>query len=260
MNDLLPMVMEHDGVPVTTSRAVAEQFNKQHKHVLRDIQQIIEQLNETEEGQKFSQSNFGPANYMDEQGKPRPAYLLTRDGFTLLAMGFTGAKALSFKLAYLSAFNRMEQLLKGGGLSSGALQDVERRLMALESAAGQGQEAAWDEVSARFFRVLRDALDSGAYYLKDKWDRSPQLDRGELLGVEDGSRTFIKADVAYKLYREGTGSAPLSSRQGLWAVLERTGAIYPRATTKGGRRIACDRKIVTVVCIDGDKLRRNNEI
>ena len=55
MNELLPMITERDGIPVTTSRAVAEQFGKNHKEVLMAIENTITQLKETEEGRAFDE-------------------------------------------------------------------------------------------------------------------------------------------------------------------------------------------------------------
>lgn len=95
MNELLPMITERDRVPVTTSRAVAEQFGKQHKNVIQSIDGLRATLDETEDGREFNRLNFQPVTLPDAKGEPRPAYLLTRDGFTLLAMGFTGAKKVS---------------------------------------------------------------------------------------------------------------------------------------------------------------------
>lgn len=134
MNELLPMITERDGIPVTTSRAVAEQFGKNHKEVLRAIENTTTQLKETEEGRAFNERNFAPISLRDAMNREKPAYLLTRDGFTLLAMGFTGAKAVQFKVAYINAFNRMERLIRGGGVSAPApaLKSIERRLEALE--------------------------------------------------------------------------------------------------------------------------------
>lgn len=99
MNELLPMITERDGIPVTTSRAVAEQFGKQHKNVIRDIETLISLLKIEPATADFAELNSIQIDQPDAQGKPRPAYLLTRDGFTLLAMGFTGAKVwlLSFE-------------------------------------------------------------------------------------------------------------------------------------------------------------------
>jgi len=88
------------GEPMTDSLRVARDFEKQHKHVLRDIAKL-------ECSAEFSRSNFGPSDYADERGKQQPLVLMTRDGFTFLAMGFTGAKAAAFKERYIAAFNAM---------------------------------------------------------------------------------------------------------------------------------------------------------
>lgn len=90
---------------VTSSLQVAEYFGKRHANILRDIQNLI-LLNS-----KLS-SGYVSTTYIDPNGKSQPMYIMTRDGFTLLAMGFTGKKAMQFKIAYIEAFNRMEELLK----------------------------------------------------------------------------------------------------------------------------------------------------
>ena len=96
-----------DGHPVTTSNDIARHFCKRHDHVLRDIQSLLNELPES------ARPNFGASEYTDSTGRNLPAYRITRDGFTLLAMGFTGKRALQFKLAYIDAFNQMEaELLK----------------------------------------------------------------------------------------------------------------------------------------------------
>ena len=104
------LVQITDGKVTTTSLKIAEVFEKQHQHVLRAIREL--QIPES-----FRQSNFGEtviARPNPSGGKdiPSNAYIITRDGFTLLAMGFTGAKAMEFKLKYIEAFNRMEEELK----------------------------------------------------------------------------------------------------------------------------------------------------
>ena len=101
-----PVVILHDGKAITTSQAVAEYFGKNHQHVLEKIRTVIAEL-----PAEFNQSNFRPVEFSDAKGEKRPAYELTRDAFTLLAMGFTGKAALAFKLAYIEAFNRMEMEL-----------------------------------------------------------------------------------------------------------------------------------------------------
>lgn len=101
-----PSVSLHSGRPATTSLEVAKFFSKRHDHVVRSIQDLISNTPES-----FSAPNFWAAEYSDEQGKPRPMFILYRDGFMLLVMGYTGKKALAMKLAYIEAFNRMEEEL-----------------------------------------------------------------------------------------------------------------------------------------------------
>ncbi len=87
-----------------TSLDVAETFGKEHKHVLRDIRELDCTGN-------FRQSNFGPTSFRDVQGRKQPMYIMTRDGFTLLVMGYTGELAMKFKEAYIKQFNSMEAAL-----------------------------------------------------------------------------------------------------------------------------------------------------
>lgn len=88
----------------TTSIIVAETFGKRHCDVLRRIEDLETPID-------FNQRNFALVEYVDAKGEARKAYEITRDGFTLLAMGFTGKKAMQFKIAYIEAFNKMEQAL-----------------------------------------------------------------------------------------------------------------------------------------------------
>lgn len=101
----VPPLAVINGRPVTSSLNVADFFGKQHRVVLKSISQL---KIEAADSAGFSEHNFVLTSYIDAQGKPRPMYNLSRDGFTLLAMGFTGKEALQFKIAYIEAFNRME--------------------------------------------------------------------------------------------------------------------------------------------------------
>lgn len=100
---------KNEEILTTTSRNVAEVFEKRHDHVIRDIEKIISQLGSPQNwGSLFIKSK-----YIDAQNKQEyTEYLLTRDGFSLLAMGFTGEKALQWKLEYIRIFNEMEKELK----------------------------------------------------------------------------------------------------------------------------------------------------
>jgi Rha family phage regulatory protein len=100
-----------------TSLHVADDFEKQHKNVLRDIEKLIGQLNQlsfddNNGGLNFELSNyFNKLAYIDKQGFSRPMYDITRKGYELLVMGFTGEKALKWKLAYQNRFEEMEAAL-----------------------------------------------------------------------------------------------------------------------------------------------------
>jgi len=106
MNNLVSIT---DQKAVTTSKIVADAFDKRHDVVLRTIRTL-------ECSEEFTERNFEPSSYLNEQNKPQPMYNLTRDGFTILAMGFTGKEAMQWKEKFIAAFNAMEQaLLEGAG-------------------------------------------------------------------------------------------------------------------------------------------------
>jgi Rha family phage regulatory protein len=98
-----------DGVPVVNSRKVAEIFGKRHDHVLRSITELTDPKDGVSES--FNRLNFKPTHYKDSSGRKLPEYLLTKDGFSILVMGFTGKKALAFKEAYINRFNEMERFI-----------------------------------------------------------------------------------------------------------------------------------------------------
>ncbi len=89
---------------------VAEFFEKEHKNVLRDIAKIIEPTSGL--SNEFRQLNFEPSSYFNSQNKKQPCYYLTRDGYTMLVMGYTGQKAMKFKELYIKRFNEMESFIK----------------------------------------------------------------------------------------------------------------------------------------------------
>ena len=94
-----------DGELVVSSRRVAEDYGKRHADVIEKIEELIKTENSV-------MSMFIESSYKAGTGKSYKEYLLTRDGFSLLVMGFTGAKALEWKLKYIEAFNKMEQAIK----------------------------------------------------------------------------------------------------------------------------------------------------
>ena len=238
----LPSIYEYGGEPVTTSRAVAEQFGKEHRNVTQSIESIIAELNggvlkiqqtptdnggapnfgETPTGnggvpkigqtsedsqlnleyrngtREFAARNFFLTEYTDTQGKRQKQYILTRDGFTLLAMGFTGAKAMQFKVAYINAFNRMEELIRGKG--AGLLENAQRtaaQLGAVEDIAGAGKNTAADEVASQTLRALRAALESGAVTLRKKYTYTGE---SNCIGTYDHFTASVYSKELYKVY------------------------------------------------------------
>lgn len=131
MNSLIN-IENKEGNLIVSSREVAKNFEKEHFHVTRDIENIIEMLRNTDSSKLGSQpTKVGGLKTINEKmevfhneeglfiesefehkGNIYKEYLLTRDGFTLLAIGFTGSKALGWKLKYIEAFNKMEKALK----------------------------------------------------------------------------------------------------------------------------------------------------
>ena len=99
-----------------TSLQVAESFEKEHKNMLRDIEAILPQVPE-----KFVKLNFELYEYPIETGigtRMAKSYLLSKDAFTLLTMGYTGEKAMAFKVAYIARFNEMEKALQANAPTS----------------------------------------------------------------------------------------------------------------------------------------------
>lgn len=129
------LVSVQDHRAVTTSLQVAEKFGKLHKNVIRSIKSL-------DCSDKFNRLNFEPAEYIDAKGEKRIMYYMTRDGFTFLAMGFTGKVAASFKEAYIEAFNRMEAALRQEETTA-----VASRLL--------------DDYVARFNERMRQSIESG---------------------------------------------------------------------------------------------------
>lgn len=105
MTDLVIMKNQQ---AVTTSLQVAESFERKHKHVI----DAIERIKHSAENSAQLKSMFHIGNYKDKSGKRNKMYYMNRDGFTLLVMGFTGQRAMEFKLKYIDAFNKMEEAIR----------------------------------------------------------------------------------------------------------------------------------------------------
>lgn len=128
------LVTLENGVPVVSSRDVARRFGKNHRDVLETIRNITAENSAVAE--MFHETTYTAANKQEY-----PMYLMDRDGFTLLAMGFTGKEALEWKVRYIQAFNRMEERLKAEEL---------------KAAFGPKQDARLIEAKARLMNSRND--------------------------------------------------------------------------------------------------------
>lgn len=100
-------LFNQDGRILASSREVAEKFSKQNKHVNETIRKLMAENSTVK-------NMFLETTYMSDRGRREIEFLMDRDGFSLLVMGFTGKKALEWKLKYIDAFNNMEETLKSG--------------------------------------------------------------------------------------------------------------------------------------------------
>jgi Rha family phage regulatory protein len=112
---------------VTNSLIVAESFGKNHADVLRDIRKM-------ECSEEFRLRNFAESSYVNSQNKEMPMYHMNKNGFTLLAMGYTGKEAMKFKESYINEFERMERILTKPKILSEREQLVAAMKLSIESA------------------------------------------------------------------------------------------------------------------------------
>ena len=132
MTDII--LSTQNGEPVVSSRQIAESFEKNHRDVLRAIDSLKEDV------RNFAQMFF-ETETPDSYGRPQRTYLMNRDGFTLLAMGFTGKAALEWKIKYIAAFNAMEKKLKESSPDYSELSPTLRYLIEMEQRQHQQEQA-----------------------------------------------------------------------------------------------------------------------
>jgi Rha family phage regulatory protein len=153
MQDLIELGLHTEaGVPVVNSRDLARVFDKQHQHVLRDIESVKEKISP-----ELDRSWFRTVVSMDSYGREQPSVDLTRDGFTLLVMGWTGERAMAFKVAYIEAFNAMERTLsEGKPVTSTELLQAIREIVAPLAIRFEGQDRAIDRIETRVDAIAED--------------------------------------------------------------------------------------------------------
>jgi Rha family phage regulatory protein len=106
------LIQIENGTLVTTSLKIAEVFDKLHKNVIQEIGSILSRSNNLEI-ELFYRKHFKESTYLDSYGRQQPQFLISREGFSFLALGFTGEKAQLFKIRYIEAFEQMHAQLRG---------------------------------------------------------------------------------------------------------------------------------------------------
>lgn len=155
MNDII--LSTQNGEPVASSRDVAKRFGKEHKHVLAAIRQLLVAEN--------SATKFFHETAFEYRGQKFPEYLMNRDGFSLLAMGFTGKEAVQWKLKYIEAFNQMEQQLAAQHKEQRAVQDANIQ-NAIDQVIAARKEL--DKQTAFLAECRKGREDSKAQYMQVK--------------------------------------------------------------------------------------------
>ena len=216
-------------VLAVTSLQVAEHFGKEHKHVLRDIRIILEA---DEDG--FSESNFGLSSYLTEQNKEMPMYVMSKDGFVLLVMGYTGPEAMRMKKAYIARFKEMEEQLRAASpllpnfrdpiaaaeawivaerarLAEQARADYYQRTKAEIGSRREATAMATASVAVRKVNALEDELGRGKRYKSVKaipWLLTEFVESKGMYSVVGKALKRMSTDLGYSIEKIATPEYP----------------------------------------------------
>lgn len=140
------------GTPVTDSLKVAQVFDKRHDNVLKSIRNICRPQNV---GEQTEQSKwFYESSYIDANGVKRPMFIMNRDGFSLLAMGLTGVKAMQFKVGFIEQFNQMERIVQEVKAASPAIPQSFSEALRLAASQAEQIEQQQKQLEAQAPKVL----------------------------------------------------------------------------------------------------------
>lgn len=167
----------------TTSLNVANVFEKRHDNIIAQIRALP--------NDEFRYLNFKETERTAKFGavvRSEPYYKISRDGFSLLVMGFTGQKAYRWKIEFIAAFNKMESLIKRGGIANEKFTEV------LTALSQKSSEA--DEYKNKYYATLeRENL-----LLRQKMQSATNYNRW----LNDNERVEI-----LRLYKEGLSQAQI---------------------------------------------------
>ena len=180
----------------TTSLSVANVFNKRHSDILAQIREFP-----TDD---FTERNFPLSEYTDNTGRKLPCYNLTRDGFSLLVMGFTGARAYKWKIEFIEAFNKMEAMIKAAKNNDLNLQSKFAEILsALKEKSNEADEykAKYYESLERENSLLRDRL----RFKSENLQKSTRLSESEKENIINLYKSGLsQAEICRKTSRSDT--------------------------------------------------------
>ena len=232
MSVTTPIIRQRGDRLFTTSLDVAEKFGKRHAHVLSSIRKLCVDcagfnepknrlVNEPKIGDvnRFA-SNFKETAYIDDKGEQRPMFEMTRAGFSVLAMGFTGKKALEWKIKYEEAFSSMEAALlrqanlswqdqrSQGKIARREITDTVKAFIAYaESQGSKNAHHYYKHITTATYKALFIVRDKGGKSFRDLLD-SMQLSflaAAEYVAakaLEDGMREQIFYKDIYQLAKQ----------------------------------------------------------
>ena len=224
---------KEDGQALTNSLLVAGKFGKKHSHVLDSIRKLITTTENSAVREMFCEST-----YLNEQNKQQPMFVMNRDGFTLLAMGFTGKEAMKFKIDFIAAFNKMEAKLKTG-LSLKPKSSAE--MFALQAQVNLEQEQRINAIEKRLDKMEEERKENGRLLLETKVSENtvPAMTlRKSIIALvnEYSAATNISQqdvwhavykDLYYKYNKSINNYTKLFSRESKLDVAERKGLLQP---------------------------------
>lgn len=179
--------------PIANSVDIALTFKKDHKNVLRAIESLLPELSEEYRRLNFEQTVVSRPNPKGGEPITSPAYNLTRDGFTLLAMGFTGVNALKFKIAYIEAFNDMEK----------------------ELIKKNGPEKQVEAIRAELQRLVRIAVDNRVKTyteeLKEMADYGPPIVKNYMVPTWNAPQQPVQSQPSFRLTPESPTLTPVQT-------------------------------------------------
>lgn len=156
--------------PLTNSKLVAEVFEKEHKNVMQSIRKLMEGTAQNSAVRQM----FSESTYLNEQNKEQPMFVMNQDGFTLLAMGFNGKKAMEFKLKYIEAFNAMKRQIEQSkpsvpqnyleALKSLVKSEEEKQQLALENRKQQQEILTISKENMELGNKITEMLPKVSYY------------------------------------------------------------------------------------------------